>query len=147
MNALLNYFKELIGYELHTSRIAFDFEGVEIVFIHDFFILKRRVYINGEPVFSRYTFSLGFFSDSEIDYQGQRFRIITKTKNLLSMEQDVTVWVNGVQAGRKFDRLYGAMPLGKRVHAALGILIFGMILGWTSSSLGSMLRNLFPSSL
>ncbi|GAA6139196.1 hypothetical protein NBRC116583_29430 [Arenicella sp. 4NH20-0111] len=126
-------FKEFIGYDLHISRVAFEHEGTEIVFIHDFFILKRRIYIDGEQVFSRHSNCLGFLTDSDFSYLGNHYRVITRTLNFLSMKQDVTVWVNGVEAGRKIDPFYAALALKQKFHAAFGALGLGAVVGMLSA--------------
>ena len=137
----MSFFKELIGYDLHTSKVVFDYDGVEIVFIQDFWIIKRRAYIDGELVFNRHSQCLGLFTDAEFDYQGRHFRIITRTLNYLTMKQDVTAWVNGIQAGRKVDRFYAGLSNLQRAHAVLGAMAFGFVVGLTASSLGSMLKK------
>ncbi len=122
-------FKELIGYDLHVSRVAFDVDGIEIVMIHDFCLLKRRIYINGEQVFSRHSQCLGFFTDAEFNYEGHHYRIITRTRNILSMQQDVTVWIDGREVGRKTDPFYAGLSLKKKFHAVLGMTGFGVVVG------------------
>lgn len=128
-------FKEFIGYDLHISRVAFECNGTEIVFIHDFFILKRRIYIDGEQVFSRHSNCFGFMTDADFSYLGNHYRIITRTLNFLSMKQDVTVWVNGSEAGRKKDPFYSALSIKQKFHAAFGALGLGAIVGITSTLL------------
>lgn len=122
-------FKELIGYDLHTSRVAFEHEGLEIVFIQDFIIFKRRIYVNGELVFNRFSPWLGLITHAEFDFQGHQYRFLTRTTNFACMSQDVTVWVDGHQAGRKQDPVYAGLPIRKLMHAIIGPLIFGMTLG------------------
>lgn len=137
----MSVFKELIGYDLHTSRMVFNYDGIEIVFIHDFCLLKRRVYVNGELVFNRYSHWMGLITDAEFEYQGRAIRIITRVLNFLTMKQDVTVWVDGRQAGRKIDRFYAALSTVKKIHAVLGMVGFGVVVGLMASGLSSAIRK------
>ncbi len=125
----MSKFKDIIGYDLHTSKVAFTHDGVEIAFIHDFFMIRRRVYVDGEQVFSRFSQCLGFFTDTEFNYRGNHFRLITRTRNYLSMRQDVTLWVDGHEVGRKTDRFYAALSLSKKFHAVLGPMLLGLVVG------------------
>ncbi len=138
----MSFFKELIGYDLHTSRMVFNHDGVEVVFIHDFFLLKRRIYIDGELIFNRHSPWLGFITDTEFEYKGRAFRIVTRVLNFLTLKQDVTVWVDGTQIGRKIDPFYVALSTPKKLHAILGLIGFGLVVGVMASSLSSVINKL-----
>jgi len=128
-------FKQLIGYDLHISKVAFESDGIEIVLIHDFCLLKRRIYINGEQVFSRHSQCLGFFTDADFSYDGHHYRVITRTVNIVSFRQDVTVWVDGHEVGRKTDPFYAALTLTQKLHAVFGMASFGFVVGLIATML------------
>lgn len=125
--------KEIFGYDLHVSKLVFEHGQQEIVFIHDFCILKRRIYVDGEQLFNRHSQYFGFTTNAEFSHNGKDYRIVSRTLNFLSMKQDVTLWVDGVEIERKIAPFYAALPLKKKLHAALGLGGAGVLLGVTLS--------------
>lgn len=131
-DALINTMKsirELIGYDLHNSRVVFEHDGNEVVFIHNLLSCVRRVYINGEEVFNRFSLTSCFASNTEIEWQGVRYRLFTRMLNLASMAQDVTLLVDGAEVGRQTDPMYGAMRGRQMAHAMVGPCVIGFAIG------------------
>ncbi|RBP48905.1 hypothetical protein [Arenicella xantha] len=124
---------ELLGYDLHTSRVVFEHEGNEVVLVHNMLSGIRRVYINGDEVFDHFSPISTFASNTEIVCNGVHYRIVTRVLNLATMSQDVTLIANGVVAGRTTAPVYGALRGRHFVHALFGLLVVGFSFGFAVS--------------
>jgi len=47
--------KDLIGYDYYTSRVVFEHDGNEIVFVNDGMISRVKLYINGHEAASTWS--------------------------------------------------------------------------------------------
>ena len=127
---LMKTLKQLLGYEYHVTSLAFELEDTELVFINNFLLGGQiRVYLDGELVLTRWTWALGWSSDSEFSHNGIPYRIFQKTTNWFTCAQEVTVYQNGVEVGRKVDGYLADLNWKQLLHAMIVPFIFGGIIG------------------
>jgi len=133
----MNSIQKLLGYQYYIWRVVFEHEGAEIVFINDFALGGRvRIYLDGELLHSSWSAVLGYYSDSTISHNGVCYRFIQRTTNCLTMAQEVTLYKDGVEIGRKVDEFWSAFSWKQLLHAlmvpfALGGVV-GFLVAWLS---------------
>ena len=132
---IMKTIKDILGYNLHTSQMAFDHDGTEIVFINDLFIGVRKIYVNGELVVRKTSLVLGYFSESMFTHEGKQFLLIQRTTSCLTFAQKVQLYVDGKKTDEKTDGFYSALGWKQQLHAVLGPLLLGGIVGFTLSSI------------
>jgi len=121
--------KELIGYDYCTSRIAFDNEGTEIVFVNESLIGRVQVYIDGELVVSRYPFGSEFTFDTKFEHNERKYRIISRTINWLTGAQEITLYVDGQEKAVKLDHRLAALNWKQQLHLVVAMAAIGIVVG------------------
>lgn len=127
--------KELIGYEYATSRIAFNSDDTEIVFVNESLIGRVQIYINGELKISRYPFWSDLGSDTKFENDGHQYRVISRTTNWITSAQEITLYADGQEVATKLDPRLAALSWKQRLHFVVAMAAIGLLVGSLISAL------------
>jgi hypothetical protein len=134
-SSTMKTFKELIGYEYSTSRIAFNSDGTEVVFVNESLISRVQIYINGELTSSHYHLCSDFSSFTQFEHNGHKYRLINRTVNWITMAQEVTLYVDGQELATKIDPRLAALTWKQRLHFVVAMAGLGLAIGLLISAL------------
>ena len=123
--------KNLIAYDLSSSRVVFEHEGDEIVFINESWIGRIRIYLNGDLAYRGADWTGMIRSSGWFLHKGKTYRITTTLANLITFAQSLTLSVDGSVVDTKEDAFYGKLSVkevGRLMFgcALIGFLIFGI---------------------
>lgn len=121
--------RDLIGYDYCTSRLVFDVDGTEVVFVDEGIIGRIRLYADGEMIMSRFPWCADFSSDSSVDYNGKVIRVVSRGINWISGAKEVTLFVNGNQVAKKVDPRLAALTWKQQLHFIFSMTIIGVVIG------------------
>lgn len=121
---MLEFFKNLIGYEYYVVRAAFNDGDTEIAFVNEALITRIHVYVNGEPKVSKFVLCSDVVSDSSFEHNGVEYRIHSRCINALTLAQKVVLYRNGEELEQKRVprlELLNWQQIGHLILGALGL--------------------------
>lgn len=127
--------KELFAYEHWTTRIVFNSDDTEVVFVNESLISRVQIYIDGELKVSGFHFWSDLTSHTQFEHADRQYRLISRTTNWITMAQEVTLYVDGQEVATKIDPRLAALSWKQRVHFVAAMAGIGLAIGLLVGSL------------
>jgi len=123
----LESFKSLIGYNLSSCRVVFEYEGDEIVYINNFLVGGFRIYLNGRLARRGLDWYGTSWSGGWFLHKGKRYRIKCAITNVLTHAQILTLLVDHEVIESKADGAYANLTRKELTHLLFGYATIGVL--------------------